>query len=191
MLVIACSLPHASFAQAFVPVTGGQAPPTFVQLADYTKSSQFTNVFNSGSLPAYINAIFTTALSIGAILAVLRIAYAGYMYMGSADMWGNKQKAREILGDAIIGLLLLFGIYLILNQINPNLLNLNVLQDISQTSATPNAGATSNCTPSSVGSPACANGQNASPFTPTACNTPTGQAGFTNAQGGCDVLTGP
>ena len=42
-------------------------------------------------------------------MAVLRIAYGGYIYMGSADMWGNKQQAKETIGDAIIGLLLLFA----------------------------------------------------------------------------------
>ena len=102
----------------------------FVPLAKYQNSPQFTQAFTSGSLSDYINNVFKIVLSIGGILAVLRIAYAGYMYMGSADMWGNKQHAKEMLADAIIGLLLLFGIYLILNQINPNLLNLNILKNI-------------------------------------------------------------
>jgi hypothetical protein len=145
--IVVLALPHFSHAQqsaASVDLNsnnyGPQVPlsstPTdsskFVPLAQYDKSPQFKKVFDSGSLPAYINALFTAILSIGAILAVLRIAYGGYMYMGSADMWGNKQQAKEIIGEAIIGLLLLLSIYLILNVINPNLLNLNVLKDISQ-----------------------------------------------------------
>jgi len=134
--LIICSLPHVSMAQT-TPCTPQAASNGFVPLACYSNSSQFTSIFSSNSLSGYINAVFKTALAIGGILAVMRIAYAGYMYMGSADMWGNKQHAREILGDAIIGLLLLFAIYLILNQINPNLLNLNVLQDITPVSQTP------------------------------------------------------
>ncbi|HVM73666.1 MAG TPA: pilin [Candidatus Paceibacterota bacterium] len=122
----------------------------FVPLACYSGSPLVQQAFSSGSLPDYINNIFNIVLSVGAILAVLRIAYGGYMYMGSADMWGNKAQAREIIGDAIIGLLLLFAIYLILSQINPNLLNLNVMKDI-----TPVTSATSNCGPSSVGSANC------------------------------------
>ena len=135
-IIILCSLPHASFAQTNPQTTCAAGTTCFVPLAIYTKSPQFTNAFNStsGGLPQYINNAFTIALSIGAILAVLRIAYAGYMYMGSADMWSNKQRAREMLGDAIIGLLLLFGIYLILNQIDPNILNLNILKDITPAS---------------------------------------------------------
>jgi hypothetical protein len=123
----------------------------FVPLACYAGATQVNNALNSSSLPQYINSVFTIVLSIGAMLAVLRIAYGGYIYMGSADMWGNKQQAKEIIGDAIIGLLLLFAIYLILYQINPNLLNLNVLNDIQKvptTSSTPTATTcqSANCT---------------------------------------------
>jgi accessory gene regulator protein AgrB len=107
----------------------------FATLASYQNSTGFTQAFQSKDLPAYINNVFKIVLSIGGILAVLRIAYAGYIYMGSADMWGNKQHAKEMLADAIIGLLLLFGIYLILDQINPNLLNLDILKNIHQTSS--------------------------------------------------------
>lgn len=92
-------------------------------------------------MSAYFNALFTLAISAGAIAAVLRLAYAGYMYMGAADMWGNKQKAKEIMGNAIVGLLLLLSIWLILRQINPDILSLKVLQgNYSEPSATQSGG---------------------------------------------------
>jgi hypothetical protein len=153
LCIVLFSLPHTSFAQAgaidAAQGTYGQSTNCnntttngFVPLACYSNSPQFSNIFNQTGLSGYVTAVFTTALSIGAILAVLRIAYGGYMYMGSADMWGNKQQAREIIGDAIIGLLLLFGIYLILYQLNPNLLNLNVLNDITPVSPAASSSAT-------------------------------------------------
>ncbi len=111
---------------------------SFVPLACYSQSPQFTTAFNSSSLPEYINNVFKIILSVGAIMAVLRIAYGGFMYMGSADMWGNEKAAKEIIQDALIGLLLLFAIYLILYQINPNLLNLNVTNDIKSVSPSTN-----------------------------------------------------
>ena len=43
---------------------------------------------------------------------------------------------RDKIRDAIIGLMLLIGIYIILFQINPCILNLNVLQDF-QSGASP------------------------------------------------------
>lgn len=122
----------------------------FVPLACYNGATQFQNAFNSNSLSSYFNSAFIIVLSVGGVLAVLRIVYAGYMYMGSADMWSNKQKAREILGDVIIGVLMLYGTYLIFSTIDPNLLNLTaVLSDI------PHPTAPSNCSPSTVGSPGC------------------------------------
>ena len=96
-------------------------------------SSAVTTLYpahSSTSLASFFQSVFTLALSAGAILAVLRLAYAGWLYMGAADMWGSKQKAKDVIMNAILGLLLLIGIWIILNQINPNLLNLNILQTV-------------------------------------------------------------
>jgi hypothetical protein len=111
---------------------------TVVNFQGLTTSSNNTNALggslsgffnnNGGTLASFFNTAFTMALSAGAILAVLRLAYAGWLYMGAADMWGSKQRAKTVIFDAILGLLLLIGIYIILFQINPCLLNLNVLQ---------------------------------------------------------------
>lgn len=105
-------------------------PPKFVALADYSKSPKIQKAINStgpNALTDYINAVFRILLSVGAFAAVIRITWAGYLYMGSADMWSKKDVARKMFTDTIIGLLILFAVYLILFQINPNLLNLNIL----------------------------------------------------------------
>ena len=81
----------------------------------------------SSSLSELFNSAFKLSLSVGAILALLRIVWAGYQYMGSADMWSTKQAAKETLSDAIVGLLLLIGIWLILNVINPCILDTTIL----------------------------------------------------------------
>ena len=60
-------------------------------------------------------------------IAMLRIGFAGYLYMGSADMWSSKTRAKEVFQDAIIGLLILLAIYMILYQINPDILELKIL----------------------------------------------------------------
>lgn len=85
--------------------------------------------FTSTNLPQLFNAMFNMALSAGAILAVLQLARAGWLYM-SSDAFGTKSHAKEIIQDAILGLVLLIGIWIVLNQINPCLLNLNILQTI-------------------------------------------------------------
>ncbi len=99
----------------------------FVPLECYPSGSKLAGLFStSGSLTGYLNTIFKAAISIGAILAVIRLAYAGYIYMGG-DMWGNKERAKEIIRNVFLGILLLLSIFIILFQINPNLLNLTVI----------------------------------------------------------------
>ncbi len=115
--VLSCTLP------ALVLAAGGFVP--------LTKDADFEKIFgtkvggDAKNLTSFINSAFKLTLSIGAILAVLRIAWAGYQYMTS-DAWGEKSHAKEILGDVTIGILLLLSVYLILYQINPNITSLQV-----------------------------------------------------------------
>ena len=86
-------------------------------------------------IPDLLNGLFTFGLSVGAMLAVLRIAYAGWLYMGSADMWSKKGEGIAVFQDAILGLLLLLGVWLILFQINPDILNLDFTRSFGGGSA--------------------------------------------------------
>jgi hypothetical protein len=93
------------------------------------KAGYVSDLFNPDmtSLAGFFNAAFKTAIVIGAILAVLRLGYAGFVYITS-DLPGAKGNAKDIIGHAVTGLLLLLAIWLILNQINPQILNLEILQ---------------------------------------------------------------
>ncbi|MBI5470415.1 hypothetical protein HY968_03840 [Candidatus Kaiserbacteria bacterium] len=93
-----------------------------------------SNLFCSGSLPEMLNFAFQAAIRLGAVLAMFRIAYAGYLYMGSEDMWSKKSDAKEVFRNAIIGLLILIAVWLILHQIDPRILSLTI------TGLTPGAG---------------------------------------------------
>lgn len=110
-------------------VEAAHAQGSFVPLAPAPGGSRLGDLYGTTSLGSFINKLFVAALSLGAILAVLRLAYAGYLYM-TTDAWGTKGKAKEVIGDVIIGLLLLLSIWLILRQINPQLLDLNVLKNL-------------------------------------------------------------
>jgi len=103
----------------------------FCALAVPPPSSKLGQLYGTNSLSGFLSSLFTAAISVGAILAVLRIGYAGYLYM-TTDAWGSKTHAKEVIGDVVLGLLLLLGTWLILNQINPQILNLNALQNVQQ-----------------------------------------------------------
>lgn len=117
--------------------------PLFVSAAttDTTISGLIAGGINTctakNCIPDLLNGLFTASLSVGAMLAVLRIAYAGWLYMGSADMWSNKSAAKDVFQDAILGLLLLLGVWLILYQINPDILNLDFSRSLSGGNSAP------------------------------------------------------
>ena len=101
----------------------------FIPLAPTPGNSKLAQLYQSTDLGNFFSILFVTALSVGAIIAVLRLAYAGYQYM-TTDAWGSKMHAKEIIGEVVLGLLLLLGVWLILKQINPQILNLDILQRI-------------------------------------------------------------
>lgn len=106
----------------------------FVPLAKTPEGSKLAQLSTSRDFSGFINGLFKFAIAIGAIGAVLRLAYAGYLYMGQSDMWSQKGVAKGIIQDVTLGLLLLLSIYLILFQINPDILKLTAFERITPVS---------------------------------------------------------
>ena len=116
----------------FKPLTEGlSAGPPFLVRA-----------MQSGNVTDFLTALFNIAISVGAIFAVLRIAYGGFIYM-TTDAMGQKSNAKGIIQNAVVGLLLLLAVVLILERINPDILKINIeLMPVpSTTSPTPGTGA--------------------------------------------------
>ncbi|MEK7186779.1 MAG: hypothetical protein AAB690_00430, partial [Patescibacteria group bacterium] len=68
----------------------------------------------------YVVGIVRLAIAVAAVLAVVRIIFAGIKYM-STEAFQSKGEAKTDIQNAVWGLLLAIGAYLILNTINPNL----------------------------------------------------------------------
>lgn len=73
----------------------------------------------------FFNGMFTFGISIAGFLAVLMIAVGGIQYM-STDAISGKTEGKERITYAIMGLLLVLFSWVLLNQINPNILNLDI-----------------------------------------------------------------
>ncbi|MFA5877052.1 MAG: hypothetical protein WC880_01685 [Candidatus Paceibacterota bacterium] len=80
------------------------------------------------SLTDYLNGIFVLTIAVATILGVVMITFDGIRYMTS-DAIGTKKAAIEGLQGAAIGLILLLLAYVILNIINPQILNIKSLND--------------------------------------------------------------
>lgn len=114
-LRLAISRVVPSFAATFQPITD-----------DFERNSFLLSAMKSGSVAEFVSSAFKIAIVLGAMFAVLRIGYAGFLYM-TTDVIGDKGRARSILTSTTLGLVLLLGVFLILNQINPEILKLKIL----------------------------------------------------------------
>lgn len=113
-------------------VNAAEPSPGFVPLLD-VKGTALDGLYKEGiaieanfgdTLNDYINTIFLAAITIGGVLAILRIAWGGFLYI-TTDLWSSKEKAKEILRETVLGLCLLLAVWLILAQINPKILSLD------------------------------------------------------------------
>lgn len=94
--------------------------------------------FNPGqanALSIYLNIMIKIAIGVAAVLAVVMIVMGGIQYMTS-ELISSKEEGRHRITNALIGLLIALGAYLILYTINPNLLK---TIDVSDTSQLPSA----------------------------------------------------
>ena len=102
------------------------AAPLFYAQAVNPCTKEAIKPNDAGSaLPQCINQIYIWSLGIGALLALLMTIIGGYTYMTAA---GNAEQAStgvSYIWGAVIGLALLFTAYLLLNTINPDLVNFN------------------------------------------------------------------
>ncbi|MCM2338940.1 MAG: lytic murein transglycosylase [Burkholderiales bacterium] len=70
----------------------------------------------------YLNIIIKLIIGISAVLAMVMITMGGIEYMTS-ELVSEKSAGKDTIQNAILGLLIALGSYLILNTINPQLLN--------------------------------------------------------------------
>ena len=73
------------------------------------------------TLTEYLNGIFTTVIGIAGLLAVVMIVVCGIKFVAGASP-GAKSEAKECIFNALLGVLIAIGSWLLLNTINPQLL---------------------------------------------------------------------
>ncbi|MDD5318397.1 MAG: pilin [Candidatus Pacebacteria bacterium] len=118
--------------------------------------------------PTYLNSMYKLGIAAAGVLAVIMIVVGGIQYMTSEAI-GSKEEGKDRIWSAIWGLVLALMSFIILNTINPKLLNLNL--SISQVNGT-------------AGTPATANNQLFATTTGTAGVNPyTGYNALTGAYG--------
>lgn len=81
---------------------------------------------NGKDLETCINKGYRFGIAFGAISLVFFLVFAGYMYITGGEV--GKEKGKSILKNALVGISLLLGSYLILSFINPSLVLFKPIQ---------------------------------------------------------------
>ena len=79
-------------------------------------------------LGGYLNKIFAVVIGLAGLLAVLMLVINGIQYMMTDSVF-QKGEAKSGIGNALLGLFLALGAFVILNTINPDLVNLDLNPD--------------------------------------------------------------
>lgn len=141
------SLPYLILVVFFLAVVGA---PLYADAA--------TNIIGlptGDSITDYISKLYTFGLGIGGILAVLMIVIGGILYSVSGAV-DQKAEGKSMILSALFGLVLLFGSFLLLKTINPQLIILKNPGPGGQLTQVKLAAA--DCT-QSMGLPECSAGQ--------------------------------
>ena len=77
------------------------------------------------TLSSYLPAVFNLSMGIAAVLAFVMITFGGIMY-ATSDAISGKSQGKEYVTNAIWGLLLVIGAWVILNTINPKILHFDL-----------------------------------------------------------------
>ncbi|MEI7777175.1 MAG: pilin [bacterium] len=101
---------------------------TYTPLAQVPVLGTSINVGGATDLGNYLQKIFAIGIGVAAGLAVIMIVVGGIEYM-STDAIGGKEEGKDRITSALWGLLLALTSWLILNTINPALLNMNLKVD--------------------------------------------------------------
>ncbi|MCC6520438.1 C40 family peptidase [Candidatus Nomurabacteria bacterium] len=92
---------------------------TYTFLAPLPGLSEVTG--NEG-VANFIERLFIIMISLAGVLAVLSLIFAGFQYI-TTGVFSVKTSAKERIWNSILGLLLALGAFIILNTINPDLVN--------------------------------------------------------------------
>lgn len=80
----------------------------------------------TSNLNTYLPAAFNLTVGIAIALAFIVITFGGVTY-ATSDALSGKQNGRELITNALWGMLLVIGSYTILYSINPQMLNFDIL----------------------------------------------------------------
>lgn len=132
--------------------------PAIALAQEFTSLTNLPGVADASgadSLPTFFNNLYKLCIGAAAVIAVIQIMRAGMYFMFNKGSVAHNEKAKGLISNAILGLLLVLSPTIIFGIINPDILSLKLdLKDIKIENPKPTPAGTS-----------------ASTATPTECST--------------------
>lgn len=95
-----------------------------VLMTPFAVAAQEGNPCTTGtSLGACVSQVYVWSLGLSVLLALCATVYGGFVYMTAQGNGAKTTKGKSYIYSSIVGLVLLFGAYLLLNTINSDLTN--------------------------------------------------------------------
>lgn len=113
------------YAQVILPVPNSDLNQATTAVGYYDSNS---GKMMSDLLAKYLKAVYDYGQMIAAILAAIILMGGGLLWLTSAGNDSKIAQAKELISGSVIGLVIVFSSYIILNTINPDLLKLKVLK---------------------------------------------------------------
>lgn len=85
-----------------------------------------TVITEQDTFPEYVKAIYKFAIWTVGIAALFMISVGGFMYFTAAGNNSRMETAKNIITDALWGLVAVLAAWVFLNVINPDLVNINL-----------------------------------------------------------------
>lgn len=79
----------------------------------------------NSNLPRCINQVYIWSMGIAAFLALVMIVLGGYITLTARGNAQQASRGKNFIVSSIAGLILLFGAYILLRTINPDLVDFN------------------------------------------------------------------
>lgn len=105
-----------------IPVLGVEIPGF-----SFTPATEENGIISVPYLGQYVNALYRYLTAIVLTVAIVMVVYGGFQYLLAATPLGVKN-GKKTITDALIGMGLVLGAYVILNTVNPSLLSLRALE---------------------------------------------------------------
>lgn len=111
---------------AVAETNGSDASSTEGGFVSLTQLPAISDAADTNSLPQFLNTLYKICIGVGAVLAVLMIMFAGFLFMTSRGSVASNEKAKSYIQNAVLGLILLLSPTIVFSIINPDILKLDL-----------------------------------------------------------------